>query len=77
MVRWGDGFVGCRGFIAGPGGVGGNGGVFRRQLERENQLNKASGTDQYMASVARRTYWFQGEDTRRDDEKQRNDNQRS
>ena len=35
---WGsDWFVWFRGFIAGPGGVCGNGGVFRRQLDNFGQ----------------------------------------
>ena len=37
LVWWGQGLVGFRGFIAGPSGVGGNGGVFRRHLDRFSQ----------------------------------------
>ena len=78
-VGWGgDRFVGLRGYIAGPGGVGGNGGIFRRQLKRISQTRLlVRAQDHCIALVAQRTYWFQREDARCDDEDKRNDNQRS
>lgn len=71
--------MGSRGFSAGLSGIGGQGGVFGRQLEHLSQQKGFVVREQshYMASVSWKAYWFQREDAGGDDEQERDDKQES
>lgn len=78
LIWWGDRLVGLRSCTARPGSVGCNGGVLGRYLEKFSKKKVlVRGQDHCVPLVAERTYWFQREDARGDDEDERNDNQRA
>ena len=54
LAWWCNGLIGSRGFIAGPGGIGVQGGVFGRQLEHRSQqkISLVREESQYMDLVS-------------------------